>query len=168
FSPFDTIHTALLLQILAIGLPFYGLSKTSVPLFYSLGKTIIPALGSVVAVITNVTIILLTIKKLGINAVALGTSLSLGAQAIFLLSIAFYFLKTPDFLFLIKSLFALFFASLILILVCKLVLIYIHNKFLILILAIPAGGIAYILSCKITGIRETYMFFEKLIKIFKR
>ena len=168
FSPFDTIHTALLLQILAIGLPFYGLSKTSVPLFYSLGKTIIPALGSVVAVITNVTIILLTIKKLGINAVALGTSLSLGAQAIFLLSIAFYFLKTPDFLFLIKSLFALFFASLILILVCKLVLICIHNKFLILILAIPAGGIAYILSCKITGIRETYIFFEKLIKIFKR
>lgn len=55
--------TSQILQILSLGLPFYGLSKTSVPLFYSLGKTIIPAFGSIIAVITNVVVILLTIKN---------------------------------------------------------------------------------------------------------
>lgn len=167
FTFYDTVKTAGILQILSIGLPFYGLSKTAVPLFYSLGKTIIPALGSIIAVITNVAIILLTIEKMGINGVALGTSLSLLFQAIFLLSVAGYKMGKPDFRFLLKSAFTLILASSGLIGVLKIIDIITFSRILKILLSIPLGATVFIVICKIFGPKETYMFFERFLKYFR-
>ncbi|WP_051920342.1 murein biosynthesis integral membrane protein MurJ [Thermodesulfobacterium hydrogeniphilum] len=166
FTAYDTLQTAGILQILAIGLPFYGLSKTAVPLFYSLGRTIIPAFGSVIAVITNVITILLTIKTLGIKGVALGTSLSLVFQSFFLLIVAFLKLKAPDFKFMIKSFLTLFVASFCLISVLKILDIFIDNVILFLGCSLFLGALVFIGICKILGPRETYMFFIRLFKNF--
>jgi len=139
-----------------------------VPLFYSLGRTIIPAFGSVIAVITNVITILLTIKTLGIKGVALGTSLSLVFQSFFLLIVAFLKLKAPDFKFMTKSLLTLFVASFCLISVLKILDIFIDNIIFFLGCSLFLGALVFIGICKILGPRETYVFFIRLFKIFIR
>ncbi len=168
FTFYDTLKTSGILQILSLGLPFYGLSKTAVPLFYSLGKTIIPAFGSIIAVITNIIVILLTIKKLGINGVALGTSASLIFQALFLLFMAIYKMGTFDFKFILRSLFTLIFASLGLIGILKVLDIFALNSLLKIFLGIPLGAMVFIGICKVLGPKETYMFFEKFFKPFNK
>ncbi|AEH23056.1 integral membrane protein MviN [Thermodesulfobacterium geofontis OPF15] len=168
FTFYDTSKTSQILQILSLGLPFYGLSKTAVPLFYSLGKTIIPAFGSIIAVITNVVVILLTIKKLGINGVALGTSLSLVFQSLFLLAMAIYKLGVLDFKFTLRSLLTLILASLSLIGILEILNIFIFEKIFKIILSIPLGAIIFIIICKILGPEETYLFFEKFLKTLLR
>jgi len=165
FTFYDTLQTANILGILSLGLPFYGISKTTVPLFYSLGKTVIPAFGSVIAVITNVTVILLTIKNLGINGVALGTSMSLVFQAGFLLIMAIYNLGALKFKFLFKSFSTLILASLGLIAILKLLDIFISSKIFEILFGIPLGAIVFIGICKFFGPEETYIFFEKLINL---
>nr|MCR5855027.1 polysaccharide biosynthesis C-terminal domain-containing protein [Thermodesulfobacteriota bacterium] len=144
-----------------------GLSKTAVPLFYSLGKTIIPAFGSIIAVVTNITVILLTIKKLGINGVALGTSLSLVTQAFFLLFMALYKLGTFDFRFILRCFLTLIFASLGLIGILKILDIFILHYILKILFGIPLGALTFIGICKLLGPEETYIFFSKFFKIFK-
>ncbi|NPA40328.1 MAG: murein biosynthesis integral membrane protein MurJ [Thermodesulfobacteria bacterium] len=168
FTPSDTIATSTILKILAVGLPFYGLTKTTVPLFYSLGKTYIPALGSVIAVVTNVAIILLTIKHLGINGVALGTAGSLLFQCVFLLIISFFILKPGGAKFFLKSFLSLFLASGMLILTLKVITHFFHSSAVIVISSILAGGTIYILFCRLFGPPETYMFFERLFAKFSK
>ncbi len=168
FTFYDTINTSKILEILALGLPFYGFSKTTVPLFYSLGKTIIPAIGSIIAVITNITVILLTIKKMGINAVALGTSFSLFIQSLFLLIIGFYYLGVPEKIFILKSLFTLAIAGIFLMGILKILKLLIINKILILILGIPIGALVFISFCKLFGPQETYLFFERFLRILRK
>ena len=167
FTFYDTLKTAGILEILSLGLPFYGISKTAVPLFYSLGKTIIPAFGSIIAVVTNITVILLTIKKLGINGVALGTSLSLVTQAFFLFFMALYKLGTFDFRFILRCFLTLIFASLGLIGILKILDIFILHYILKILFGVPLGALIFIGICKLLGPEETYMFFSKFFKIFK-
>ncbi len=166
FTFHDTLKTAEILKILSIGLPFYGLSKTAVPLFYSLGKTAIPAFGSVIAVITNVTVILLSIKKLGINGVALGTSLSLVFQAIFLLIMTLYNIGSLNFGIILRSFLSLSLASFGLIAVLKFLGIIISSKLLKIVLGVPVGALTFIGTCKLLGPEETYLFFNKLFTTF--
>ncbi len=168
FTYFDTLITSDILKILSLGLPFYGLTKTVVPLFYSLGKTTIPALGSVVAVITNIFVIILTIKHLGIKGVALGTATSLMLQNLFLLAIAFFKLSPPEPKFFFRSLFTLTVASLALFLVLEGVKSFFTSSALIVILGLPLGAGTFLLICRILGPSETYMFFERLIAKFSR
>ncbi|MDF2953789.1 MAG: Lipid II flippase MurJ/MviN [Thermodesulfobacterium sp.] len=167
FTIYDTLKTVGILEILSLGLPFYGLSKIAVPLFYSLGKTIIPAFGSLIAVITNVVIILLTIKKLGINGVALGTSVSLVFQAMFLLVMAVYKIGTLNFKFIVRSILTLIFASLGLLAVLKIVSMFVAFRVLKIFLSIFLGAITFIGICRVLGPEETYMFFSKFLKFFK-
>ncbi len=87
FSPSDTLHTAEALRLFALGLPFYGTTKVSVPVFYALGNTLIPAFSSFLSVGINLTVILLSLPYLGFKAIALGTALSLTFQALFLLTV---------------------------------------------------------------------------------
>lgn len=168
FTLYDTFKTSGILKILSLGLPFYGVSKITVPLFYSLGKTIIPTLGSLVAVITNIIVILLSIEKLGINGVALGTSISLVFQAIFLLGIAVYEIGKLNFRFIFRGFLTLTFASLGLIGVLKILNLLVAVKILNIFLSILLGGITFIGICKLLGPEETYMFFVRFLKIFKR
>ncbi len=90
FSPQDTLNTAQALFFFALGLPSYSVSKATVPVFYALGHTLIPALGSFLAVGINVLFVVLTLPYLNFKAIALGTSLGLLGQSIFLLGLFSY------------------------------------------------------------------------------
>lgn len=164
FTHIDTFYTSEILKILALALPFYGLSKVAVPLFYSLGKTFIPALGSFVAVFFNVIIIFLTIDSLGIKGVALGTSGSLFFQCLFLLSISFYFVKRPVFSFILRSLLTLMIASTGLIIGVTFIESYFLNSVITVIVSVILGAFIFIGICRVLGPKETYIFYYKLFK----
>lgn len=164
FTYLDTFHTSEVLKILALALPFYGLSKVAVPLFYSLGKTFIPAVGSFVAVFFNVIIILLTIDSLGIKGVALGTSGSLLFQCLFLLVVSFYFVRRPVLSFITKSLLTLMIASTGLIIGVTLVKGYFSSSVVAVIVSVILGALIFIGICRVLGPKETYIFYHKLFR----
>ena len=75
FTAFDTAGTATALAFYAVGLVAYTGVKVVAPAFYALGRPRVPLLGSALAVLTNLLIILAFDAALGYRAVALGTSL---------------------------------------------------------------------------------------------
>ncbi|MFN3920924.1 MAG: murein biosynthesis integral membrane protein MurJ [Caldimicrobium sp.] len=164
----DTKMTSEILKILMCALPFYGLSKTTIPLFYALGKTKIPTLGSFISVGVNLGVILATIKTLGILGVALGTTASLIAQALFLVAAASLNLKGIAYKFLLRGLLTLGLSSLILALFLLWSLSLKIPLFLKLIFSIPLGALLFIFLCKLFGPRETYLFYVKLLGIFRK
>ena len=161
FTIKDTISTGKLLQILALGIPFYAISKTTIPVFYSLKKTIIPTIGSFVAVAINLLIILFTIKKLGINAVALGTSISLMCQALFLFLCAVYFLKIPKRKAYLLDLLYILLALSVLVLSIILIKKFFDSSLLRVGLGVFLGGILYIFVIKLFGPKDTKAFFSR-------
>ncbi len=161
FGVRDTYFTSQLLKILSFSLPFYAFSKTTVPLFYSVSRTIIPALGSVLAVITNLAVILLTIKLLSIKAVALGTSVSLLVQAVFLLLVATYFLGSPFNKYTAKSVFFLILAGLFLYGAVFLSKEIFASPLMRLILGIPFAGGVYLVFLRLFAPSDTYLFFKR-------
>lgn len=164
FRPEDTYFTAEVLKVFALALPFYGLSKTATPLFYALNRTMIPAGGSFLAVTMNLSVILLTIKILGIKGVALGTTAGLVGQCFFLLGLSFRYLGVPDLKFVGKSLFTLGIGTILLYLVIIGIANILKDSHLRLLATIPLGAITYITICRLLGPKETYLFYQKLIK----
>lgn len=164
----DTIETSRILSVLALSLPFYSLSKSVIPLFYALGKTYIPTFVSFFSVLTNIVVILLTIDKLGILGVASGTVASLVGQALFLLSAGFYFLRGLNWRYLFSALFALTFSSTALILSLLLIKSVVVEPIFRVLLSILLGAIIYITACKISRIRDTYIFYENLFSRLKK
>ncbi len=164
FTKADTLWTAKILSILALSLPFYSLSKATIPLFYALNKTIFTTLASFMSVLINLTVILLTIENFGILGVALGTLGSLIGQAIFLLSIAYYFLKGLNLKYFGSALATLIISSIFLILSIWVVKSLIDNSYFRVIVSIPLGAVVFMGICKLFGIRETYIFYYSLLK----
>ncbi len=165
FTPEDTFATSKILKIFALALPFYGLSKCLIPLFYALNRTYFPAVGSFIALATNLLVILLTISILGIKGVALGVVSGLLAQTLFLLSGGLYLLGLPEKKsLLLKSLSTLLLALGGLFLVLKTSSWFIKNPYLKIALTLPLGAIVFISLCKLLGPEETYIFYKKLFK----
>jgi putative peptidoglycan lipid II flippase len=75
FTAADTQATATALLLYAIGLVGYTGVKVLAPAFYALGTPRVPLAASVVAVATNLVVILLGHGGLGYRAIALGTAL---------------------------------------------------------------------------------------------
>jgi len=163
FTPQDTLSTAGLLKIFSIALPFYAFSKATVPLFYSLKRTIIPTIGSIIAVIVNVGVIWFTIERLGIRAVALGTSLSLIAQAGFLLTCAFFYVGLPEIRKHTRDVMGLFLGVLLLFSVVYLVKTLANSAFLRVLLGVFGGGGVYLLTIRLAGPVDTRQFFKRFI-----
>jgi putative peptidoglycan lipid II flippase len=86
FAPHDTEQTAAALALLSIGLVAYSGVKVLAPAFYALGVSHLPAVGSALAVVTNLAVILLLYTHMGFTSVALGTSLGAVASAAWLLA----------------------------------------------------------------------------------
>lgn len=164
FTSLDTWYTSEILKILALALPFYGICKVAIPLFYSLGKTFIPAIGSFVAVFFNVFIVLLTIKFLGIKGVALGTSGSIFFQCVFLIVLSFYFVKKLNFSLILKSFLTFLIASVGLIISVLLIKKFLLNSLAVVITSVMVGAVIFIGICRIFGPLETYIFYHKLFK----
>lgn len=76
FTAHATLETARALSGYAVGLVAYSAIKVVAPAFYALGRTRVPLLASLSAVLANVLWNLLTFKRLGHVGLALGTSLA--------------------------------------------------------------------------------------------
>jgi len=75
FHAADTQATAAALGFYALGLVAYTGVKVLAPAFYALGTPRVPLLGSALAVLTNLTVILCFHHRFGFRSIALGTSL---------------------------------------------------------------------------------------------
>lgn len=84
FSAFDTYRTAEALAYYAFGLFAYSAVKVMVPVFYALGDTRYPVIGSFIAVAANIIIITLTIDHFQHKAIALSTSCTMTLNFAFL------------------------------------------------------------------------------------
>jgi putative peptidoglycan lipid II flippase len=84
FTSFDTERTAEALAFYAIGLFAYSAVKVMVPVFYALGSTRFPVMGSFLAVGANILFIVLTIDLFQHRAIALATSCSMTLNFLFL------------------------------------------------------------------------------------
>jgi putative peptidoglycan lipid II flippase len=77
FTFSDSQMTALALKYYILGLPFYGLYKIFVPIFYTLDRPKIPVVISVVCVFLNIIFCLLLVPHFGFKILAVGTSVSM-------------------------------------------------------------------------------------------
>jgi putative peptidoglycan lipid II flippase len=84
FTATDTVMTAQALSLYALGLFAYSGVKIMVPVFYALGKTRFPVIGSFLAVGANILIVLLIIDQLQHRAIALSTSCVMALNCCFL------------------------------------------------------------------------------------
>lgn len=84
FSGFDTIKTAEALQFYALGLFAYSAIKIMVPVFYAIGNTRYPVIGSFIGVGTNLIIITLVIEQLQHQGIAFSTSCAMACNFCFL------------------------------------------------------------------------------------
>ncbi len=84
FTSLDTARTAEALVFYSLGLFAYGAVKIMVPVFYALGTTRFPVIGSFLAVGANIVIITLTIDTFQHRAIALSTSCAMTLNFFFL------------------------------------------------------------------------------------
>ncbi|MFA7614751.1 MAG: lipid II flippase MurJ, partial [Candidatus Caldatribacteriota bacterium] len=84
FTREDTYMTSLALKMYALGLPFYGLYKIWVPVFYALEKQRIPVIGSLISISVNIVFCLMLTPLWGFSTLALGTSISVLVNSLFL------------------------------------------------------------------------------------
>ncbi|HBI15272.1 MAG TPA: murein biosynthesis integral membrane protein MurJ [Desulfobulbaceae bacterium] len=84
FTSVDTERTAEALAFYAVGLFAYSAVKVMVPVFYVLGSTRYPVMGSFLAVVANILFIVLTIDLFQHRAIALSTSCSMTLNFLFL------------------------------------------------------------------------------------
>lgn len=84
FDALDTARTAEALTYYAYGLFAYSAVKVMVPVFYALGDTKYPVVGSFIAVAANIVIISLTIDHFQHKAIALSTSCAMTLNFLFL------------------------------------------------------------------------------------
>ena len=87
FSAADTEATATALFLYSFGLVGYTGVKVLAPAFYALGTPRVPLAASVLAVATNLTVILLGHEALGYRAIALGTALGSIFNAVLLVAV---------------------------------------------------------------------------------
>jgi putative peptidoglycan lipid II flippase len=78
----DVEQTSRCLRLYIIGLPFYGLYKIFSPLFFSMNRPKLPVYISMGAISLNIIFCLLLTPQYGFTVLALGTSLSMGINAV--------------------------------------------------------------------------------------
>ena len=76
FSPHATLETARALSGYAVGLVAYAAIKVVAPAFYALGRTRVPLIASVIAVLANLIWNIATFRRFGHVGLALGTSIA--------------------------------------------------------------------------------------------
>ena len=103
FTSLDTNMTTVALRCYLLGLPFYGMYKIFVPVFYVIDRPRIPILITIGTTGVNIVFCILAVSRFGHGALAMGTSLSMFInamlQAFFLKKILrlpwhFYFTRT--------------------------------------------------------------------------
>lgn len=112
FTRESTLMTGEALRMYALGLPFYGLYKIWVPTFYALDRQKIPVLSSLLSIAFNITFCLLLTPIFGFKILALGTTLSVLVNSVFLSFVLKKDLKLPLNFFFSKRIWKVLVASL--------------------------------------------------------
>jgi putative peptidoglycan lipid II flippase len=76
FSSADTLATASALRLYAVGLVGYSAARIVSPVFYALGRSRVPVIVSIGAIVVNVAASLAFVRWLGFAGLALGTSVA--------------------------------------------------------------------------------------------
>ncbi len=84
FSSVDTMNTASVLRFYALGLFAYAAVKVLAPVFYALGDSRIPVVGSFVAVLVNYLFVSYFVTDYGFNAIAMSLAVSMSCNFLFL------------------------------------------------------------------------------------
>ncbi len=177
FTPADTGRAATALMLYAIGLAAYSGLKIIVPVFYALNKTKYPVIGSFIAVIVNVAIILSTIPLLRYKAIALSTALCITVNFVFLSVILYRTVQGYDIQSLIRCLIKIVPASLVtgalalwVNTACKAALDgMLFDNLISLLAGIAAGIVFYAAVVSFLGIREVDEIRQKLVsQLFPR
>ena len=84
FTAIDTVQTASALSWYACGLFAYSAIKVMVPVFYAVGTTRFPVIGSFLGVAANILIIILVIDLMQHRGIAMATSLAMSCNFLFL------------------------------------------------------------------------------------
>ncbi len=93
YGRFDAVSarmTAAALDCFVVGLFAYAAVKVTVPVFYALDETRYPVVGSFIAVAINLLVVLTTIGTLAHRAMALGISLGMVGNFLFLLVVVYH------------------------------------------------------------------------------
>jgi putative peptidoglycan lipid II flippase len=85
FTPGDTAATAAALRLYAVGLVGYAMTRIISPVFYAIGRSRVPVAVSVGAVALNLAANLVLIRVMGFRGLALGTSLAMLVNGLWLL-----------------------------------------------------------------------------------
>ena len=87
FAPADTVATAHVLRLYAVGLVGYSMVRILSPVFYAIGRSRVPVVVSVVSIGVNLVLNLMLVRVMGVGGLALGTSIAAVLNAIVLLAI---------------------------------------------------------------------------------
>ncbi|WP_321283881.1 murein biosynthesis integral membrane protein MurJ [uncultured Vibrio sp.] len=103
FTPLDTIQTADALAFYACGLFAYSAIKVMVPVFYAIGNTKFPVIGSFLGVGANILTITLVIDQLQHRGIALSTSCAMILNFFFLSLVLYRKLNGYPLVYLLKG-----------------------------------------------------------------
>jgi putative peptidoglycan lipid II flippase len=170
FTEHATHETARALTGYALGLAAYAAVKVVAPAFYALGRTRVPLVGSVIAVVANLAWNLATFRSLGHFGLALGTSIA-ATMNLLVLVLAFQTqvrgLLTRDFF---AALARIVGASAVMgaavwFLSGRLELIASHSlavRFLKALGPVAAGAAVYFLAARVLGLEEAQTLVKRL------
>lgn len=113
FDNFDTAMTSEALVYYAAGLASYAAVKVTVPVFYNIHNTRFPVIGSFIAVVVNVGVILVTIEFLQHRALALSISSAMTVNFLFLFMVLYMKLSGFSLKYLASGLFKVTAAALV-------------------------------------------------------
>ncbi len=170
FTAIDTLNTYHVLMFLSIGLFFYAGVKIIAPVFYALNRSRISVIGSIMAVAVNITISLLTYKKLGVRGLALGLALGSVVNFSFLI---FQFTRRYGKL-KGENLPISFFKNIISSLLMGLLIYFMNDLFSNLAFILKflsvfiSGTVFYLLFSYFIGVKEVKLIKERLFKMIRK
>lgn len=123
FDAQDTLETARSLFWYGIGLPFYGLFKLLMPIFYSIDRSRIPMYTSIVSLSVNICYSLVLIGKYGHPVLAQATSISVGTNVLLLCFFLHKYLEISYSFFFSTKIFKVFVA----VFCCSILCIFLRN-----------------------------------------
>ncbi|MCT4642803.1 MAG: murein biosynthesis integral membrane protein MurJ [Bacteriovoracaceae bacterium] len=82
FDSLATKMTSTALFFYGIGLPFYGIYKILVPVFYTLDKQKVPVVVSIITIIVNIIFCMFLVPSYGFKILAIGTTISISLNCL--------------------------------------------------------------------------------------
>ncbi|MDR9500707.1 MAG: murein biosynthesis integral membrane protein MurJ [Desulfurivibrionaceae bacterium] len=171
FTSFDVLRTAEAIRFYSLGLFAYAAVKITVPVFYALGDTRYPVIGSFIGVGANLLLVVTLIDTLSYRATALALSGAMACNFIFLLVMLYRKLSGFSLLYMGKGLLKILAASALMSL-CVSGLAWLFEAWLVgsfiaqvvaLLLCVAGGALVYGALVVAFRLREVESLVEKVV-----